>query len=157
MAECAGLENRYTRKGIESSNLSLSAFEHGFRRNMLLGRSLRFVAHDNRPLCAENCAELDQANPRDPLIIRRKGSLGVAAEAIQVSLRYFVCNMGVETKNFRIDVSHPLAYHGFWDSASQCLTDESMPKGVQLPGERELSENPLEGDQCPSLGDLPIN
>ena len=25
MAECAGLENRYTRKGIESSNLSLSA------------------------------------------------------------------------------------------------------------------------------------
>lgn len=26
VAECAGLENRYTRKGIESSNLSLSAF-----------------------------------------------------------------------------------------------------------------------------------
>ena len=25
VAECAGLENRYTRKGIESSNLSLSA------------------------------------------------------------------------------------------------------------------------------------
>jgi hypothetical protein len=30
VVECGGLENRYTRKGIESSNLSLSAFESPF-------------------------------------------------------------------------------------------------------------------------------